>query len=46
MTTSCYVGRSRVLSYKGSDMTSFLRILSLMTDGMRKHLTTMTTDED
>ena len=27
-------------------MTSFLRILSLMTDGMRKHLTTMTTDED
>ena len=35
-----------LLSYKGSDMTSFLRILSLMTDGMRKHLTTMTTDED
>ena len=36
----------RLAAPKGRDMTSLLRILSIMTDGVLKHLTTMTTDED
>ena len=35
----------RLAAPKGRDMTSLLRIFSIMTDGVLKHLTTMSTDE-